>query len=328
MLRKGDEKMQSRLLYKNTNLIRTPELTIVIPTYKRAKYVEDSIKSIICQNNESVSYEIVVINNDPESDMSDLINRFKDSNISFYSNEENYGQVGNINQGIYLAKAKYVAILHDDDFLLQNYFHVVSDLLRNDLKGNDCIITSYYQLHNGYKTDIKHKFLRGLFLYRFLYRKRLSRIRPSDCAKSLRNVYSVPTCGIILRKSAVEKFGYFKDVSGSAWDYFNFRHFNRISNISVLHEFVAVRRMYTGMSNIEKIQKEFNAEKMTMIKENDNYWIVRNLGRSMVTRTPKLQYLVAYFVSTVYFYSHNLDTDISISKKMYKKLIEEGGYKL
>ena len=320
--------MQSRLLYENTNSNQIPELSLVIPTYKRAKYVEDSINSIINQDNKSIPYEIVVINNDPENDMADLIERFKDCSISFYSNEKNYGQVGNINQGIHLARARFVSILLDDDFLLNNYFDAISDLIKNDLIGNDCIITSYYQLHNGYKTDIKHRFLRGLFSYRFLYRKMFSRVRPSDCANALRNVYSVPTCGIILRKSVVEEFGYFKDVSGSAWDYFNFRQLNRVASISILHEFVAVRRMYTGMSNIDKIQKEFYAEKLAMIEENNNYWIVRNLGRSMVTRKPRLMFLIAYILSTFYFYSHNLDTDVSIPKSMYKKLIEEGDYKL
>lgn len=320
--------MQSRLLYENANSNQIPELSIVIPTYKRAKYVEDSINSIINQDNKSISYEIVVINNDPENNMTDLIERFKNCNISFYSNEANYGQVGNINQGIHLARARFVSLLHDDDFLLDNYFQSISSLIRNDLKGNDCIITSYYQLHNGHKTDIKHRFLRGLFSFRFLYREMLSKVRPSDCAKALRNVYSVPTCGIILRKSAVEEFGYFKDVSGSAWDYFNFRQLNRVASISILHEFVAVRRMYTGMSNIDKIQKEFYAEKLAMIEENNNYWIVRNLGRSMVTRKPRLRFLIAYILSTFYFYSHNLDTDVSIPKSMYKKLIEEGVYKI
>ena len=134
--------MKSRLI--KASLLYNPVLSIIIPTYKRSKYVVDAINSAINQYNKSrVSYEILVINNDPNADMSLLINQFDYCDkISFYLNEENYGQVGNINQGIILAKGKFVSILHDDDILLPEYLDAISEYLLHPLY--DCLIIPNY----------------------------------------------------------------------------------------------------------------------------------------------------------------------------------------
>ncbi len=322
--------MNSRLIYTNLDESEGVQLSIVIPTYRRAVFLEDSIKSVVSQRDKNkIKYEIVIINNDPTDDMKYLIEKYGDENISVYSNEENYGQVGNINQGIKLAKGKYVALLHDDDMLLDNYFSVIHKYISDDSKIHfDCVITSNYQMHKVYRFDIKHKLLRMMFFYRLFYRKTETSVYPKDNVMALRNVYSVPTCGMLLRKSSIEKFGYFRDERGSAWDYYNLRQFNKQYNVLIEHEYVAIRRMYTGMSNIDKIQEEFKKEKLSMIEENSSSKYVSFFGKGFVLRKPCWIFFVAYVISTVYYYSNNLDVDKELPRSLFKDLIEGGIFKL
>ncbi len=99
--------------------VRQPELSIFIPTYKRTDTIVDTIKSAIEQKGD-YNYEIIIISNDPESDVStieELLKRFNDERIYYYVNAENIGLCGNWNRGIELSRAEYVAMIHDDDVL-------------------------------------------------------------------------------------------------------------------------------------------------------------------------------------------------------------------
>lgn len=47
-------------------------LSIVIPTYKRAKHLAQAIDSALNQRDVDVNYEVVVVSNDPEFNLRDL----------------------------------------------------------------------------------------------------------------------------------------------------------------------------------------------------------------------------------------------------------------
>ena len=105
----------------------------------------------------NVPYEIIVTNNNPDDNMKELLDLYSDNDlVSLYSNEENYGQVGNINQGFILSKAPFVSILHDDDILLPNYLDSVVPYLTG--WKIDCLVTSNLLLEDSYHIKIKHKY--------------------------------------------------------------------------------------------------------------------------------------------------------------------------
>lgn len=97
-------------------------MSIAIPTYKRTDLLEDVINSALEQRWEGKQYEVVVVSNAPEADLSYFIDKYKDvNNISFYSNENNTGLADNMNRCAMLVKGKYVAFLNDDDLLNMFY---------------------------------------------------------------------------------------------------------------------------------------------------------------------------------------------------------------
>lgn len=125
--------ISSRLVAEGN--VNNPDITIFIPTYKRNATLELTLRSAVEQI-EGGNYEIVVINDYPETTDADIfktLKLFDTSRIYYYVNEQNLGLCGNWNRGIELARGNYVAMIHDDD-LLSPYFLMS---IRKAIKDNN-----------------------------------------------------------------------------------------------------------------------------------------------------------------------------------------------
>ena len=209
---------KSELLYSNAPA--KPLISFIVPTYKRSDFILETIDSILIQSDLCL-FEIVVVNNNPNDCMTDLISRYRAAPISFYRNLKNYGQVGNINLGINLAKGKYVALVHDDDYLLPGYFEKIAFALKDD--SIDCVVPSIYTRRDKYTFWEKRRFLSCLFFVRFFYRKKTKKIEERHYIHAFRDIFNPPSCGALFKKQSLEDFGFFADVGGAAWDFYNYR---------------------------------------------------------------------------------------------------------
>lgn len=312
--------MKSNLRFTNDAGNIEIDLSIVIPTFRNKQLLFSAIDSVLTiENTESIMYEIVVVNNNPDDNMEDLIDRYRNASIpiSLYSNVENYGQVGNINQGVCLSRGKYIAFLHDDDLLLPNYLREIAPYILSE-SNYECIVASFYMMADNYSYDLKHRFLDLITSYRYLYRKTIQEITPKDYIYSFYDVYSAPTCGTLFLKKAILNYGLFKDEHGAAWDYYNYRMFNKNNRVFLLHRYLGIRRTESGMSNEMKIQKEFleDRKKMVEFEIGDNTFI-KKYNPTFFTKKPIMKYLIFRIRTRLYYYSHNLDSTIGIPKKLY-----------
>ena len=95
----------------------SPLVTVILPVYNCEKYLSQSIESIINQTYHNI--EIIIIN-DGSSDCSiDIINKFKniDNRIIIVS-RENKGLIYSLNQGISIARGKYICRMDSDDIAM------------------------------------------------------------------------------------------------------------------------------------------------------------------------------------------------------------------
>jgi glycosyltransferase involved in cell wall biosynthesis len=86
-----------------------------MPTYNRARYIAEAIKSV--QDQILDDWEMIVID-DGSTDGTEKIVReiaASDPRISYFKNEKNLGIAKTRNRGVALAKADYVAMLDSDD---------------------------------------------------------------------------------------------------------------------------------------------------------------------------------------------------------------------
>lgn len=300
-------RMNSDLIYTNGNK-ENVLISFVIPTYKRAQYLFDAIDSILAQpfDNE-INYEIIIINNDPESCMTDVIERYKDQKISIYRNEMNYGQVNNINQGILLAKGKYVSLLHDDDILLENYYPSIKKYIIGE-KEYQCLIPSYYEFDKKYHFGWKFKFVRIVFFFRYFYRKDLKRIKENDDIYTLRDVFNAPTCGTLFLRECLIRNGLFEDKYGAAWDRYNYRKLVTIMEIFLIHTYIGGKRLYTGMTNNERVQKEFHLYLNCMKKECEADKKLLKYANYLHVDKKNAAYYWTRIKGETYYYLHNLDS--------------------
>lgn len=107
-----------------------PQLSIMIPTFRRPELLRDAIASAINQATR-LSYEIVVVDNEQDAEVAkavdDVVRSFSFPLIKLYRNRKNLGMFGNWNICLQLARAKWVMLLNDDDLLLEGYFSSIED---------------------------------------------------------------------------------------------------------------------------------------------------------------------------------------------------------
>lgn len=98
-------------------LWRPPRLSVLIPTYNYARYLPETIESVLEQD--FSDYELVIIDDCSQDESEAVIRNYasKDRRIRFKINRPNLGMVSNWNRCLSLAVGEYVQFLFGDDKL-------------------------------------------------------------------------------------------------------------------------------------------------------------------------------------------------------------------
>lgn len=91
----------------------SPEISVVIPTYKRSGLVLRAIHSVLKQTYQN--FEIIVVDDCSPDNTRDAVLTIQDSRIRYLRHETNKGLPAGRNTGIDVARGRYVAFLDDDD---------------------------------------------------------------------------------------------------------------------------------------------------------------------------------------------------------------------
>lgn len=94
-----------------------PAVSICIPTYNHAKFLEDSLHSAMTQTYTDV--EIIVLDNASQDGTQAIVARAAshDSRIRYVRHPQNIGMIGNLNACVQFAQGKYIKLLCADDRL-------------------------------------------------------------------------------------------------------------------------------------------------------------------------------------------------------------------
>jgi glycosyltransferase involved in cell wall biosynthesis len=87
-----------------------------MPTFNRARLLEEAIKSVIGQTFKD--FEIIVCDNASTDSTQGIVKSFGDDRIVYVKNDHNIGVIKNWNKALGLSRGKYVTIFHDDDLML------------------------------------------------------------------------------------------------------------------------------------------------------------------------------------------------------------------
>lgn len=233
-------------------VVKDPEITILIPTYKNHSTIFNAVESAINQRN-SPSYNIVIVNNnnDDGNDYIEKIKAFNSGKIKYYKNDENIGLIGNWNRCVELADASYIVYLHADDLLVED---ALASLWTKHCKveshaaifGRSNVIV----LPEGQKKDYKLPCTRFLGL-----------LKPKTSYKfgrqSLLNADYDTGCGAMFCKETMIKCGGFPSDFYPTPDVLLALHYQLFSPIYRINK--ATKVMYLGENTSAKVAMKYPA---------------------------------------------------------------------
>lgn len=93
-----------------------PLVTIAIPTYNRAFFLDEALQSVLAQTYRKL--EILVSDNASTDGTSDIVRRYsQDERVHYQRHENNCGMVANWNSCLERAQGEFFFLLSDDDLL-------------------------------------------------------------------------------------------------------------------------------------------------------------------------------------------------------------------
>lgn len=122
-------------------------LSIIIPFYKGNSYINNLLACIL-RNKKNLSMEnvfnVIIINDSPDEKIRINDEFKKELSIKIYNNEKNYGIHRSRIEGIKKTHSKYIIMIDQDDYLVDDALKIIVSLLQKD-RASDMFV------FNGYK---------------------------------------------------------------------------------------------------------------------------------------------------------------------------------
>ena len=180
-------------------MTKKPLVSIVIPLYNGANYIEEALKSALSQTYENI--EIVVVNDGSTDDGAGkaICDRYTDKIV--YFEKENGGCASALNYGIRHAKGEFISWLsHDDLYEPTKVEKQIAQYENKQLSMTDTIISNVGGLIDAKGKEISHPKRRatGFFGAKAAFEYILFKGCPNGC-------------GLMIPKCVFEKNGYFDE---------------------------------------------------------------------------------------------------------------------
>ena len=100
------------------------EISVIIPTYNRDKYIGRCIRSLLTQTIGLENFEMIVIDDGSKDETKKILNAFK-GDIKILENDKNLGLPASLNIGIKAARGKYIVRVDSDDYVNKDFLKIL-----------------------------------------------------------------------------------------------------------------------------------------------------------------------------------------------------------
>lgn len=113
-----------------------PVISVLMPVYNAELYIKEAIESIL--NQSFTDFEFLIYNDGSTDKTDEIISGFNDARIVYKKVEINAGYISLLNEGLDIAKGKYIARMDSDDIALPNRFEEQFKYLESNLDVGIC----------------------------------------------------------------------------------------------------------------------------------------------------------------------------------------------
>jgi glycosyltransferase involved in cell wall biosynthesis len=107
-----------------------PLVSIIIPSYNHAQYIERTVQSVFEQ--EYANWEIIICDDGSTDNSREVIEKYRShERVTLFLNEKNRGQGIVLNEGIDASKGDYICFLSSDDIYFPNKLRLQVERLNN-----------------------------------------------------------------------------------------------------------------------------------------------------------------------------------------------------
>lgn len=246
----------------------TPKISIITPSYNQARYLEQTIKSVVDQNYPRLEY--LIMDGGSTDGSVQIIKKYaaKYPKIIRWRSHKDSGQVSAINEGLAKAKGDIVAYINSDDYYLPGSFQQVASYFQSHpdcmwLVGN-CQVT---QISLKWTFWLKHLWLVDKFPWALL----------------IYNTINQPA--VFLQRSLVKKVGMFDSKYKYAFDYDYWIRCLKYSMPFRLHTALAVFRVHSDSLGNRGYEVQFTEDIAVCKKYISNKFIIflHSLGSKLTT---------------------------------------------
>jgi len=93
--------------------MRNSLVSVIMPSYNTAKYIVDSINSVLAQTYQD--WELIIVDDHSTDNTMEILQQYTDKRIRIFSNRQNSGVAVTRNRAIEKAKGRWLAFLDSDD---------------------------------------------------------------------------------------------------------------------------------------------------------------------------------------------------------------------
>jgi glycosyltransferase involved in cell wall biosynthesis len=276
-------------------MIKKTKVTVVTPTYNRARFIKETIESVLAQDHRD--FEYVILDDGSTDNTAEIVKPFlKDKRVK-YLYHQNQGEAETVNWGWQLARGEYFTQLNSDDLVAPQLFREMLQILEK----NENYVVAYpnFDFINERGKRIKKEIAKD---WNFL-----EALRTYEC-------YAAAT-GTLIRKNAFKRWNKIRD-----------KRFKYVGdtvmywNMALVGDFIHVPKVLASWrqhpDGISTTRYKALREVMTWFKE---FFAKKNLA-------PKISSLKYYTLISISVYARDLLKKSNLFFKnflmFYYKLVE------
>lgn len=131
-----------------------PEVSVILPTYNRAKTLPRAVQSVL--NQTFNDFELIIVDDGSIDNTGEIVRNFEDNRIKYVKCKENKGASATRNIGIGLSKGEYIAFQDSDDEWLPKKLEKQLEIFETALPGIGIVYTGFWRVEGDKKKYIPY----------------------------------------------------------------------------------------------------------------------------------------------------------------------------